>query len=279
MQYLGSNMRRRAVVTLGAALTAATFAWGAAVTWIWAKQESLLFHPEPLASDYQFKVPQTTEEWVPVDGGRLSALHLRQPSGVQTKGLVFFLHGNAGNLATWFTKADFWLSTGYDVFMLDYRGFGKSSGEIQNQAQLNRDVLAAWNQVAPAYQGRKLVIYGRSLGTGLAAELAKTQRCDLLVLVSPYKSMQALALEHYSWVPNFVLRYPLRTDLALPETQASRVWIAHGEQDTLIPIEHAKALRAISPAATLLTIPNAVHENVQTFSAYTDGLKQVLSEL
>lgn len=279
MHHLGNNMKRRALVTVGAALTAAFFAWGVAVTWVWAKQESLLFHPQPLASDYPFKVPQAVEEWVSVDGGRLSALHLRQAPGVQAKGLVFYLHGNAGNVATWFTKADFWLSTGYDVFMLDYRGFGKSTGEIQNQAQLNRDVLAAWKQVTPAYQGRKLVIFGRSLGTGLAAELARTQRCDLLALVSPYKSMQALALEHYAWVPNFVLKYPLRTDLALPETQAAHVWIAHGEQDTLIPIDHAQALRAIRPTSTLLAIPNAGHDNVQNFSAYTEGLKQALSGL
>ncbi|MDE2592927.1 MAG: hypothetical protein KGL57_01715, partial [Burkholderiales bacterium] len=87
---------RRAFITLGATLMAAVLAWGAAVTWVWAKQESLLLHPEPLALDYPFKVHQAVEEWVPVDGARLNALHLRQPPGVQTKGLVFYLHGNAG---------------------------------------------------------------------------------------------------------------------------------------------------------------------------------------
>jgi len=84
--------------------------WAAAVTYIWSRQEVLLFVPKPLVQSYAFHEADTQEEWVNVPGARLHALHLRQPlvNGQRhTRGVVFYLHGNAGNVATWFTNADF----------------------------------------------------------------------------------------------------------------------------------------------------------------------------
>jgi pimeloyl-ACP methyl ester carboxylesterase len=252
--------------------------WAAAVSTLWSRQESLLFVPERLAPAYQFKLVDTVEETVPVPGATLHALHLRQPAGKGTRGLVFYLHGNAGSLATWFTNTDFWLNTGYDVFMLDYRGFGKSTGHIESEAQLHDDVRRAWDQVAPQYAGRKRVIYGRSLGTGLAAQLAAEVPADLLVMVSPYESMSHLVGDLYPWVPGLALRYPLRTDQWLPKVK-SKVFIVHGEQDSLIPIAHAEHLLALNPRAQLLRLPGAGHGDVQQFSAYTQGLTAQLQGL
>ncbi|RZI83603.1 MAG: alpha/beta fold hydrolase [Rubrivivax sp.] len=262
-----------ALIVLPAAL------WAAAVTSLWARQESLLFRPEPLPSSHLFHLPETTEETVKVPGAVLHALHLRQPAGKPSKGLVFFLHGNAGNLATWFTSTDFWLSTGYDVFMLDYRGFGKSTGHIDGEAQLHDDMRRAWDQVAPQYAGRKLVIYGRSLGTGLAARLATQVPADLLVLVSPYESMVSLTSQFYPWVPSWALRYPLRTDECLPKVKAPRIFIVHGEQDALIPVVHAEHLKALNPRARLLRLPQAGHGDVHMFPNYTEALALQLGSL
>ena len=93
---------------------------------------------------------------IDVTGARLSALHLRLPD---PQGVVFFLHGNNGNLATWFVNADFYRAANYDLFMLDYRGYGKSSGRIESEEQLRADVLAAWRSVAGRYLGKRRVIY------------------------------------------------------------------------------------------------------------------------
>jgi pimeloyl-ACP methyl ester carboxylesterase len=261
-----------AVLSLAAAL------WAAAVGYMWSRQESLLFFPQTLAPTYHFELADTAEETVQVPGATLHALHLRQPAGRATRGLVFFLHGNAGNLATWFTSPDFWLRTGYDVFMLDYRGFGKSTGHIDNEAQLHDDVRRAWDQVAPEYAGRKRVIYGRSLGTGLATHLATQVPADLLVLVSPYESIQKLTGDLYPWIPRAALRYPLRTDLWLPQV-TEPIFILHGEQDTLIPIRHAEHLQTLNPRAQLLRLPGAGHGDVQQFKAYTEALAQQLGAL
>ena len=258
-------------------IAGALFIWLLVIGYIWFRQESLLFHPKPLDPDAKFDFPYTSEVYIDVPGAKLHALYLHQPPA-QSRGLVLFLHGNAGNLETWFTHADFWLSTGYDVLMPDYRGFGKSSGHITSEAQLNDDVLRAWNFVAPNYVGKKRVIYGRSLGTGLAAKLATQVPSDLLVLVSPYESMTQMAQEYYPWVPSQLLRYPLNISELLPQIH-SPVLLLHGTADHLISIEHSRHLLKRGHNIRLVEIPGAAHSDIQEFSQYTDTLKQGLLAL
>ncbi len=257
---------------LGLLLVAAGL-YAAAIALLWFGQERLLFRPTALAPDHRFEVGEDVQErWIEVPGARLNALHLQRPGA---RGVVFFLHGNAGSLQSWFVNADYYRRANLDLFMIDYRGFGKSSGRIESEAQLMDDVRAAWAQVAPLYEGRQRVVYGRSLGTGLAAQLAVEVQPELTVLVSPYASMQQLAAEHYPWVPGAVLRYPLRTDLALPKIRG-RVLLAHGGRDTLIPPTHSERLQALAPRAELLRVPGAAHNDIQLFDIYLDGLRAAL---
>ncbi len=254
-----------------AALALAVYA--AAVAALWTGQERLLFHPRPLPPEHRFEHrPDVHEVWVDVPGARLNALHLRLP---QPAGVVFFLHGNGGNLQTWFDNVDFYRRLNLDLFMLDYRGFGKSSGRIESEAQLHADVRAAWAQVAPAYDGRKRVVFGRSLGSSLAATLAAEVQPALTVLVSPCSSVAALAREHYPWLPGAALRYPLRTDEALPKVQG-RVLLVHGLRDTLIAPAHSEHLRALLPRAEWLPVPEAGHGDIHTHPRYLDGLAAAL---
>ena len=248
--------------------------YAAVLALVWWGQERLLFMPEVLPATHRFAVAADVQEtWVEVPGARLNALHLRLP---RPEGVVFFLHGNAGSLDNWFVNTEFYRQANIDLYMIDYRGYGKSSGRIESQAQLEADVRAAWAAVAPQYAGRKRVIYGRSLGTGLAATLAAEVHPDLTVLVSPYESMAALAGEHYRWVPQALLRYPLRTDLALPRIRGP-VWMAHGDLDALIPLQHAERLQALAPRAQLLRVVGAAHNDVHESPSYLDGLRAALA--
>lgn len=254
--------------------------YGAALTWLWFKQESLLFAPTVLATDYPLATaPDVHEVSIAVPGAQLSALHLRLP---HPKGVVFFLHGNAGSLASWFVNPDYYRRANFDLFMVDYRGYGKSSGRIDSEAQLRADVRAAWAVVAPQYAGRKTVVYGRSLGSGLAAglsaELAGSAPPDLTVLVSAYTSMAALAGEHYGWVPQAVLRYPMRTDQIVGRIR-SPLLLIHGVQDELIAPAHSHALKALAPHASVLRIAGAAHNDLQDFDTYLDGYARALAAL
>lgn len=251
-------------------------AYGAAMAWLYWRQEQLLFQPVPLAAGHRFELGVDVQDLrLDVPGATLSALHLRLP---QPRGLVFFLHGNAGNLQTWFVNADFYRRAGYDLFMLDYRGYGKSSGQIESEAQLRADVRAAWDAVAPRYRGLKRVIYGRSLGTGLAAGLAAEVGPELTVLVSPYASMSALMREHFPWVPTGLLRYPLDTgaDVARLHTP---LLLVHGAQDTLIAPQHSEALLRQQAQARLVLVPGAAHNDLQRFESYQQILREALAAL
>jgi uncharacterized protein len=242
------------------------------VAGLYGMQERLIFPASTLPPDYQFSFDQPFEEVrIPVPGASLSALHFTQ---AKPRGLVFFLHGNGGDLSSWTTGADFYRKVNYDLFIIDYRGYGKSTGKIESEAQLHADVRAAWDAIAPRYRSRNLpiVIYGRSLGTGLAAYLARDVNPALLMLVTPFTSLAAAASRAYPLVPGWILKYPLRTDAIIGEVK-SPVLLVHGTRDELIPLSDSEQLRSLARSPVeLLVVDGAGHNDIQRFPAYLDGL-------
>lgn len=283
--------RAHSIVTwlMGLGLLAYVVAVGA----LYFLQENLLFKPVVIPASQPLAALKTQadatgggvrEFTVDVPGAKLSGLQLKLPN---PKGVVFFLHGNGGNLDEWFINTEIYRQNNMDLVMLDYRGFGKSTGHIESEAQLHSDVRAAWDFVAPQYVGKKLVVYGRSLGTGLAAGLSAeltddaargSAIVDMTVLVSAYSSMRALTGQIYPYVPQVVLRYPLRTDQLLPKIK-SPILLIHGEQDGFIPPSHSKALKALVKPARLLLVPGAAHNDVHKFDLYLKELGGVLAGL
>ncbi|HEY6510449.1 MAG TPA: alpha/beta fold hydrolase [Burkholderiaceae bacterium] len=250
--------------------------YGLLVGALWWGQERLLFIPARLPADHRFVFgADVHERSIDVPGARLSALHLRLPAA---RGVVFFLHGNAGNLQGWFDDLDFYRRANFDLFMIDYRGYGKSSGRIESEAQLHADVRAAWDVVAPEYAGRKRVLLGRSLGSGLVVPLALQVQPELTVLVSPYSSMRAMAAELYPWVPARLLRYPLATDETIARLR-SPVLLVHGEHDELIAPHHSQTLKRLFPKAQLHIVKGAGHNDLQQFDGYHAALRAALDAL
>jgi pimeloyl-ACP methyl ester carboxylesterase len=266
-------------------LTILTFVAGALVLYaavlafLWWRQEGLMFFPAPLPASYPLaSAPDVHEHTVEVPGARLSVLQLKLPD---PKGVVFFLHGNAGNLAGWFTNVEFYREANFDLVMPDYRGFGKSTGAISGAQQLRADMRAVWEAFAPQYRGKQVVVYGRSLGTALAADLAEQMSKEgrapaLTVLVSPYASLRELMADFYPWVPGALLRYPLDTASHLRGI-AGPVLLVHGEADTLIALRHSQRLQQVLPAARLLVVPGAGHNDLHDFPLYRRELRQALA--
>ncbi|MEP7183064.1 MAG: alpha/beta fold hydrolase [Betaproteobacteria bacterium] len=241
---------------------------------LYVAQEHLIFRGIPLPADHRFYFDTRFEEVrIPVSGASLDALHFRQPD---PRGLVFYLHGNAGNLETWTTGLDFYRQVNYDLFIFDYRGYGKSTGRIGSEDELNADVRAAWDSIAPAYRGKPIVVFGRSLGTGLAARLARDVDPALLVLVTPYTSLAAAAKRAYPLTPEWLLRYPLRTDALIGDVR-SPMLLLHGAQDTLIPLADSERLVTLTRSpAELVVVPGAGHNDMHRFASYLDALAERL---
>jgi pimeloyl-ACP methyl ester carboxylesterase len=242
---------------------------------VYFRQEKLLFFPEPLPDDFSLGMPGFEQVPIRVDGATLFAVHLKLP---QPKGVIFFLHGNAGNVKDWIGDPQFYRSANFDLFMIDYRGYGRSSGRIESEAQLHADVAAAWEQIAARYRDLRKVVYGRSLGTALAARLAARIRPDLTVLVSAYWSIAELARLHYPLLPGFLLRYPMMTFLDIGRIEG-RVLLIHGDQDRLIPFEHSVRLRSQARDAELVRISGGSHADLQDFDAYRQAIAEALAPL
>jgi alpha-beta hydrolase superfamily lysophospholipase len=244
---------------------------------LYFQQEHLLFFPAKLPADYRFRFPgRFAERWITApDGTRLHGLLFRteQPA----RGLVFYLHGNGGALDSWGEVAPVYTALGYDVFLLDYRGYGKSQGRIGSEAQLLADVDAAYQQLAQQYPENRTVVLGYSLGTGLAAWVAARHQPRLLILQAPYYSMRDVARSHYPWVPGFLVRYPLRTYEVLPRVPAPVV-LFHGEQDKVIYPGSSRRLRALlGPGARLVLLPRAGHNGMTDNAQYQQVLRELLA--
>jgi uncharacterized protein len=242
---------------------------------MYLRQESLIFQPTPLAHDHRYAVAGLEDVQIPVDGATLHARHLKLPN---PKGLVFFLHGNGGNADSWVTSVDLYRRINYDFFIVDYRGYGKSSGNISSEAELHADVRRAWDLVAPQYANKIKVIFGRSLGTGLAAKLAADVQPHKTILVSAYRSMGAMVQQVYPFIPRALLRYPLATEEYVPRIKTP-VLLFHGDQDELIPVAHSLHLKSLAPRGEAIVIPNGHHADLQEIPFYYNTLAERLLAL
>lgn len=241
-------------------------------------QENMIFFPEALLPDFKYNFPAPFEEVnLPVAGATINALYFRTE---RPRGVVVYFHGNAGSLREWGEIATDFTAKGYDIFIPDYRGFGKSTGRIENETMLHGDAAAVYAHVLKTFAEDRITLYGRSIGTGIAVKLAKTNRPRMVILESPYVSFLDLAAHHYPLIPRpllgLLLRYPLRTDLWIPEV-ACTVYLIHGTQDEIIPYDSSeRLLKLIKADGRLIAIPGGMHNNLADFPLYHERLANIL---
>jgi pimeloyl-ACP methyl ester carboxylesterase len=203
-------------------------------------QENLLFFPEKLKQGYQFEFQNDFEERniVTGSGNIINTLLFKKAN---SKGVIFYLHGNGGSLRSVGDVSQHFLPLGYDVFMIDYPGYGKSSSEITDEDELFEDIQDVYNDLKKVYSEDSIVVLGYSLGTGLAAKLASNNRPNKLVLHAPYYSMTYMMRLNYPYVPTFILKYDLATNIYLKNCKMP-VYLFHGVDDGLIPVESSELL-------------------------------------
>jgi len=203
------------------------------------------------------------------DGGKINGIYFTVPS---SRGVVFYLKGNSRSIKGWGKFAKDFLSNGYDFVMIDYRGFGKSTGK-RSQKRLFNDSQFMYKWIREHYDEDKIILYGRSLGSGVAARIASWNHPSMLILDSPYFSFYHNINRFMFWTPlKWLLRYDIRTDQYL-KTASCPIHIIHGNKDRLIPFKQSEMLKDLYPdKIKLKEIDGAGHNDLQEFESYYHSL-------
>ncbi|MBK8556985.1 MAG: alpha/beta hydrolase [Lewinellaceae bacterium] len=240
-------------------------------------QDYFFFRPERLPHwfKYDYPFPFTEMHFDMEDGGVVNALHFRVPN---SKGVVFYIKGNSRSIKGWGKFAKDFIGKGYDFFILDYRGFGKSSGR-RTEEILYSDLQQVYKWLSSQYSEEHIVLYGRSLGSGLAARIASWNNPALLLLDCPYYSFLYNSRRYGFFLPlRWLLRYQIRTDRFIKKVQCP-IHILHGSRDRLFPIRQSEMLVALAPDnITLHRIEGAGHNNLPDFPEYHELLYDLLHE-
>jgi pimeloyl-ACP methyl ester carboxylesterase len=239
-------------------------------------QHFLFFRPEILSPSfkYNYSFPFEELEFEMEDGAKINGIYFTVPS---SRGVVFYLKGNSRSIKGWGKFAKDFLSNGYDFIMIDYRGFGKSTGK-RSQSRLFNDSQFMYKWIKDRYPEEKIILYGRSLGSGVAARISSWNSPKLLILDSPYFSFYYNTRRYLFWTPlKWILRYTIRTDKYLKKTQCP-IHIIHGNKDRLIPFNQSLKLRDLYPDKIKLhEIDGAGHNDLQDFENYYHTLYDSLN--
>lgn len=238
-------------------------------------QERLIFFPEKLRKDFQFNFFYDFEEITikTKDGVLLNALLFK---ATNSKGVIFYLHGNAGSLNSWGEVAGIYTTMGYDVFMLDYRGYGKSEGKISGEKPVYQDVQTAYDLLRTRYDESKIIILGYSIGTGPATKVASANQPRLLILQAPYYSLLDLMRHMYPVIPTFILKYKFETNKFIRKCTMPIV-IFHGDLDEVI--YHGSSLKLenlLKKTDTLITLAGQSHNGMSINPEYLSELQKIL---
>jgi len=241
-------------------------------------QDYVLFKPEKLSKDFKFDYEnQKTKEYnlETRDGAVINGVRFF-PKG-RSRGVVLYLKGNSKSIKGWGKFAVDFTRHGYDVLMVDYRGFGKSTGK-RSQKALKRDLQHIYNKLKDMTTEDNIILYGRSLGSGFATKLASINNPKMLILDAPYYSLTKVTSRYMPFMPlSILLKYPLPTYKWLKYV-ACPIHIIHGTHDKLIPYKSSVKLAQINPDLTTLhTVINGGHKNLNTFESYHKMLDDILN--
>ncbi len=240
-------------------------------------QDFFFFHPEKLPKGFRYKYPFPFEEvnFEMEDGGLVNGLHFKVPNA---KGVVYYFKGNSRSIKGWGKFARDFLGKGYDFFVVDYRGFGKSTGQ-RTEAILYNDSQHVYKWLTKIYSEDRILIYGRSMGSGIATRIASWNDPKMLILDSPYFSFFHQVKRYGFILPiKWLLRYQIRTDRFLKKVSCP-VFLIHGTKDRLIPFQASKDLKLISPNNTkLCPIEGGGHNNLPDFPEYHEILYDILND-
>ena len=222
-----------------------------------------VYHPDPWNDqDWKTRSGLPLEEvWFQSgDGAKLFGWYVENAA---TSPVVLWCHGNAGNIINRLENLREFYRIGLSVFIFDYRGYGRSQGSPSEEG-LYRDAVGAYDYLTRTRMIRpeRIVVFGRSLGAAVAAEVASQKPAAGLILESSFPSIEAVAKFHYGGLPvHWLLGAEFRLIDRLPQLSLPKL-IIHGDQDDIIPLELGRQVfEAAKPPKFFYVIKGADHNN------------------
>ena len=245
-------------------------------TFLYYYQERLIFlNGKKLERAFPFKFSNNFQEIFlkTKDGQEINALHFKLE---KPKGVVLFCHGNSGNLEKWGTKVSLFLDYNYEVFVFDYRKYGKSTGCF-NETRMYRDALLMYDYLKSTFKEENIVVYGFSLGSTFAARIAARNKPKELILEAPFFNFTKAVKFYSKFTPIFLLKYKFRTDLDLVEV-TSPITVFHGNKDKSTSFKDSKKLLELNPSIEnrFIEIDGGTHHNIRNTKLYLEKLQEIL---
>jgi len=242
--------------------------YGGIVGGLYAFQRRLLYRPRatrPIVDDDLALLGVAEVELATADGLTLFSWYLPPPAG---RPMILYFHGNGGNIGYRVHRLRHFAQAGYGVLLVEYRGFGGNPGR-PNERGLFTDGEAALDFRADSgVRPDHIVLWGESLGSGVAVYLAATRKVGAMVLEAPFTSVAAAAQHQYRFVPAFYLVHDRFDSLSRIRQVAAPLLILHGERDRVVPVRHGRALLAAATAPKEGWFsPAAGHETLARFGA------------
>lgn len=247
-------------------------------------QERFLFHPEKFSNDYVYHFPQGPAGTVPFEEVNIpfnstDTMNMIKffPADSVRRGVVLYFHGNRQNIERYAKFAGNFTKHGYEVWMEDYPGFGKSTGE-RTEKKLYEQALQVQKMAAAKYHSDSIILYGKSFGTGIASYVASETKNKRLILETPYYSIPSL---FSCYAPIYPTRKMSTFQIPVNEFLADvkyPVSIFHGNNDGVIPYRNASRLKGVlKPTDEFVTIDKGTHHNLNDFPLFQHKLDSLLN--
>ena len=242
-------------------------------------QDYILFRPVTLKKEHKYEFTEKHKE-VNIPVSENSNLNIVQflPADSIVKGVILYFHGNKKNIS-WYAKyAPSFTQHGYEVWMIDYPGFGKSTGKFTEQ------ILYDWagylyKFALSKFSADHIIIYGKSMGTGIAAHLGSLQPCKKLILETPYYDYPSVLKQ---WLPiypiEWMIHYKIPTYRYIKNISAP-VTILHGTDDGVIRYRNARRLQPLlKPGDEFVTVNDGGHNDLFSFKQTMEKLDSLLKD-
>jgi alpha-beta hydrolase superfamily lysophospholipase len=240
-------------------------------------QESFLFHPVALPRNYAYQFADSFIE-KEIAFNEKDTLNMVQffPKDSLPKGVVLYFHGNKENIGRYAKFVNVFLRNGYEVWMEDYPGYGKSTGE-RTEKKLYKQAMQVYKMAAAKYNNDSIVLYGKSLGTGIASYVASQTNCKQLILETPYYSIPDLfGCYAFIYPTQRMSVYKIPTNEYLQSVKYP-ITIFHGTDDGVIPYRCAQKLKKVLKTTDeFITIEDGTHHNLYGFDVYQKKMDSLL---